>query len=93
MPISAAASSSSGLRGQGRGARAAIACWWRIGPGTGPCSLYGFAKNERDNIDPDELQTLREIGAGWLAASPQQIERSLRENALQEVIDEDKEEA
>ena len=26
--------------------------------------LYAFAKNERDNIDPDELLTLREIGAG-----------------------------
>jgi hypothetical protein len=26
--------------------------------------LYGFAKNERDNIDGDELTTLREIAAG-----------------------------
>nr|WP_294504577.1 hypothetical protein [uncultured Rhodopila sp.] len=25
--------------------------------------LYGFAKTERDPIDPDELLTLREIGA------------------------------
>jgi hypothetical protein len=25
--------------------------------------LYAFAKNERDNIDPDELLTLREISA------------------------------
>jgi hypothetical protein len=29
---------------------------------------YAFAKNEREAIDPDELQTLREIGATWLAA-------------------------
>ena len=28
--------------------------------------LYGFAKSEKDNIDPDELKTLREIGAAWL---------------------------
>ncbi len=30
--------------------------------------LYGFAKGERENIDPDELLTLREIGTernGW----------------------------
>ena len=32
--------------------------------------LYAFGKNERENIEPDELLTLREIGAGWLAADP-----------------------
>lgn len=30
--------------------------------------LYGFAKNERDNIEADELVTAREIAANWLAA-------------------------
>ena len=35
--------------------------------GTRAVFLYAFAKNERENIDPDELLTLREIGAGWLA--------------------------
>jgi len=29
--------------------------------------LYGFAKNERDNIDREELATLREIASAWLA--------------------------
>jgi hypothetical protein len=52
--------------------------------------LYGFAKNERENIDPDELLTLREIGAAWLAADTQQIERALKENVLQEIVDEKK---
>ena len=47
--------------------------------------LYGFAKNERDNIDPDELLTLREIGAGWLAATPREIDRALADDVLQEV--------
>ena len=28
--------------------------------------LYGFAKNERDNIDPDELNYWRHIGQVWL---------------------------
>lgn len=55
--------------------------------------LYGFAKNERDNIDPDELLTLREIGAGWLAATPRQIDRALAEDVLQEVTDGDHEAA
>jgi hypothetical protein len=51
--------------------------------------LYGFAKNERDNIADDELQTLREIGATWLAADARQIARAIEENALQEVADEE----
>lgn len=41
--------------------------------------LYGFAKNERDNIGPAELATLRDLGAAWLAADQAQIMRALRE--------------
>jgi hypothetical protein len=52
--------------------------------------LYGFAKSERENIWDDELQTLREIGAAWLAADAQRIARAIKENALQEVADGDK---
>lgn len=47
--------------------------------------LYGFAKNERENIDNDELATLREIAAAWLTADPAQIERAIAEGTLQEV--------
>jgi hypothetical protein len=52
--------------------------------------LYGFAKNERENIDPDDLLTLREIGAAWLAADADRIAHALDEDALQEVKDEDR---
>jgi DNA-binding transcriptional regulator YiaG len=31
--------------------------------------LYGFAKNERDNITSDELAELRKVGNNWLMAS------------------------
>ena len=51
--------------------------------------LYGFAKSERENIGDDELQTLREIGAAWLAADAQRIERAINESALQEVRDDE----
>lgn len=51
--------------------------------------LYGFAKSERENIEDDELQTLREIGAVWLAANAQRIAKALEENALQEVTDDE----
>jgi hypothetical protein len=53
--------------------------------------LYGFAKNERDNIDPDELLTLREIGAAWLEAAPGVIDRALADETLEEVTDGDEE--
>lgn len=47
--------------------------------------LYGFAKNERDNIDPDQLLSLREIAAAWLAADAAKIQQALDNGALQEV--------
>jgi hypothetical protein len=49
--------------------------------------LYAFAKSERENIDPDELLTLREIGAVWLAADARRIARAIEEGVLQEVAD------
>ncbi len=49
--------------------------------------LYGFAKRERENIDPDELLTLREIGAAWLTADERHIRQAIEEGLLQEVRD------
>ena len=47
--------------------------------------LYGFAKNERDNIEDDELATLREIAAAWLEANEEHLQHALQEGLLQEV--------
>jgi hypothetical protein len=47
--------------------------------------LYGFAKNEREDIDPDQLLSLREIAAAWLAADAEKIQLALEDGALQEV--------
>ena len=47
--------------------------------------IYGFAKNERNNIDGKELKTLREIAAAWLAATIQHIEREVTNGRLREV--------
>lgn len=49
--------------------------------------LYGFAKNERDNIANDELTTLREIAASWLTADPHQLNQAVATGLLQEVQD------
>ena len=51
--------------------------------------LYAFAKNERDNIDADELLSLREIARGWLAAEAEKIALALVDGALQDVGDDE----
>ena len=54
--------------------------------------LYGFAKRERENIDRDELITLRELASAWLAADAKQVAEALNEGVLKEVAyDENKE--
>jgi hypothetical protein len=47
--------------------------------------LFGFAKNELDNIDDDQLATLRETAALWIAAHAQKIDRALKDGLLIEV--------
>lgn len=71
--------------GQGRSGGYRMLVAYRAG--TRAVFLYAFAKNERENIDPDELLTWREIGAGWLAADAQQIAHALAKGILQEVVD------
>ena len=55
--------------------------------------LFGFAKSERDNIDDDELATLREIAKGWFAADTRAIQRAVGDGLLQEVDYGEKEKA
>lgn len=47
--------------------------------------LFGFAKNERDNIDDKQLMTLREIVASWFAADDKKITQALKDGLLIEV--------
>lgn len=48
--------------------------------------LYGFAKSDRDNIDDDELETLKEIAAAWLKADESKIEAALADGLLTEIV-------
>jgi hypothetical protein len=48
-------------------------------------SLFGFAKNERENIDDKQLTTLREIVASWFAADDRKIAQALKDGLLIEV--------
>jgi hypothetical protein len=53
--------------------------------------LYGFAKNDRDNISADELQSLRTIGANWLAAGDNTLEQAEAYGILKEIGHDDEE--
>jgi hypothetical protein len=55
--------------------------------------IYGFAKNERDNIALHELEDLRQVARGWLEAAPEQIAAALADGAIEEVRYEAKDDA
>jgi hypothetical protein len=55
--------------------------------------LYGFAKNERDNIEPSELEDLRLVARAWLEATTERIEAALKDGALLEVEHEETDDA
>lgn len=47
--------------------------------------VYGFAKNERENIDAKELKALKQLAAVQLGLSEAQLAHALHEGALIEV--------
>lgn len=52
--------------------------------------LYGFAKNERDNVDADELGGLRKLARLFAAFTEDEIELASRSRELRELLcDED----
>jgi hypothetical protein len=51
--------------------------------------LYGFAKNERSNIDADELDEFRRLTRGYLALTAPQIAALIAEDELMELPDDE----
>jgi len=49
--------------------------------------LYGFAKNERGNIDAEELDEFRRLARGYLGLNLQQLEALIAEGELVELTD------
>jgi hypothetical protein len=47
--------------------------------------LFAFAKSDRGNIDDDELEALRTIGANWLAASAELVGQAIEDGDLKEI--------
>ncbi|WP_264583637.1 type II toxin-antitoxin system RelE/ParE family toxin [Rhodoblastus acidophilus] len=47
--------------------------------------LYGFGKNERSNIDDDELEEFKRLAGGFLELTAQQIAMLIADEELMEV--------
>jgi hypothetical protein len=54
-----------------------------------PRSSTRSPKTSATTSDPDELLTLREIGAAWLAVDAQHIAQAIERGILQEVVNDD----
>ena len=52
-------------------------------------SLYGFSKNERSNIDKDELRALQEVASELLSFDDQQLTTALDAGEIVEMSNED----
>jgi hypothetical protein len=72
-----------GRKGQGRSKGYRVLVAYRVN--NRAVFMYGFSKKERDNIDDDELESLKEIAAVWLNANDNELRRSLANGSLQEV--------
>jgi hypothetical protein len=53
--------------------------------------LYGFAKNERDNISDRELDDLKKLAKQLLSYTEEQIGKAIRQAELREVLCDDQE--
>ncbi len=49
--------------------------------------LFGFAKNERANIDADELEALQELAKQYLALDDQQLAHAVGNGKFTEICD------
>lgn len=47
--------------------------------------LHGFAKNDLDNIDDDQLETLKDLAKAWIKANNQELEKAILKGVLEEV--------
>jgi hypothetical protein len=90
MRISVAGSSSNELREKDKGVRGyrVLLAYRRD---IVAVFLYGFAKNERENISRGELAAMHELAKWWLRAGAAQWALAIEEGVVQEVRCEDEE--
>lgn len=77
-----------GLAGRGKrgGARTLVA----TNKGNRWFFVFGFEKNDRANIEDDELEALRDIAAQLLARTAKQLDEAVQDGTLQEICHEHK---
>ena len=80
-----------GRPGQGRSGGYRVLIAYR--PRSLSVFLYGFAKSERNNVDDDELATLRDVAKGWFQADASTLARAIADGLIQEVMNDDQEKA
>jgi hypothetical protein len=52
--------------------------------------VYGFAKNHRNNISPDELETWRKVAADWFNADDDRLTEAILDSTLTEIEGDEK---
>jgi hypothetical protein len=72
-----------GLAGRGKrgGARTLVA----TNKGNRWFFIFGFEKNERANIEDDELEALQDLATALLARTGRQLDEASEESSLQEI--------
>lgn len=74
------------VAGRGRGKRGAYRAVLAYRPERDAFFLYGFAKNERDNIDAKELAALKKLAETYLALSEVQLGNAVEAGIVLEVF-------
>lgn len=71
-------------KGQGRRGGFRVLAAFR--PGHRCVLLYGFPKNERDDVEDDELGRWHEVATAYLQSGPYELEELIRADELREVL-------
>jgi hypothetical protein len=69
----------------GRGKSGSVRTLLATNKGTRWFFMFGFEKNERDNITDQELQALRDYAADWLKRTSEQLNQAVDDGALLEI--------
>jgi len=69
----------------GRGKRGGVRTLVATNKGNRWFFVFGFEKNERDNINDEELQALKDYAADWLKRTSTQLDDAVADGILQEI--------
>jgi hypothetical protein len=70
-------------RGKSGGARTIVAC--KVGDKA--FFIYGYTKNERENLEPDELKGFKQMAVDLLAYTESQITEAVKTDWLKELVE------